>query len=779
MMASTGPPQAPSRIAVALANPFNGELLERLLGQTFQLDHGFFDSHDRHTQEVDLVVLDVACLRHHHKLVRELRRNANPMVLPVLLVDESRGSPHPHATQELGKNVDDILRIPTTREELQARIYNLLRLRTLARKQDDARRQLVGVVSALRTLSACDSIVVRSKSESELIKDLCQTIVDEEGYNLAWIGFQGTEGDSALDICTWAGRAHELIPDLKQAMVQKAACFDMVSQSIRAHTPHIVNDIGDTLSSPQLREIAKAHQLTAAIVLPLNTETEPAGCLAIYSSRTGRFDHSERQLLERLAANLVFGLDSLRTHTVREQQAAEIHYLAYTDELTGLPNRRHLIDYLNGILTALKTQEAHYAVLFIDLDGFKLINDGLGHEVGDEVLRQLGQRLQAAVRDSDLVVRQGGDEFLVVMDGTPRDGAPRDPATIVDTAHRLASRIIAHLSEPLTAGGYTHRLSASVGISLVPEHGRAPILLIENADKAMYEAKRRGGGQSYLFSNNLANNRQQRFSMETQLHQALEHKQFELYYQPVFELDTCRIVAAEALIRWPQEDGEVLAPSVFMPLVEELGLIKPVGDWVLETAASQLRDWHRQGLYLSMAVNLSINQLYPNGDAKHFADLVTPYIAPSWIHLEVTENALMEDPIETAALLKALHDQGFQIAIDDFGTGYSSLSRLQHLSIQTLKIDRSFVHELSRPGSKSGALVSTIQQMASSLNLHTIAEGIETDQQRQLLIETSTGKTWGQGFWFSPPISAQSFERLAMANTSNDVSDLVSSQDPP
>jgi len=755
--------QESPRIAVALANPSNGELLERLLGQAFHLKHGFFGGHESLAQEVDLVVIDVACLRQHYKLIRDLRRRANPMVLPVLLVVESRGAPHPQVADELGKSVDDILRIPTSQVELQARINNLLRLRTLAREQDDARRQLVGVVSALRTLSACDSIVVRSESESELIRSLCQTIVDEDGYNLAWIGFNGEQSDSAFEICAWAGPSRAFVPDLRQNLSKPSPCADTISWCIRTNTTHVVNDIADTLPFSPLSERAITHQLAAAIMLPLKTESGPSGCLTIYSNRTDHFDHKECQLLERLAANLVFGLDSLRTHSVREQQAAEIHYLAYTDALTGLPNRRHLIHYLDDILSTPETGATEYAILFIDLDGFKPINDALGHEVGDEVLRQLAQRLQASVRDSDLVVRQGGDEFLVVISGAVRNGPQQDFVKIVDIAHRLANRIIAHLGEPLTVGGYTHHLNASVGITLIPEHGRDPTLLIENADKAMYEAKRQGGGQSYLFSKDIADSHQQRFSLETRLRQAMEQQQFELYYQPIFELSSCRIVAAEALIRWPQDDGEVLSPGTFMPLVEKIGLINPIGDWVLETAARQLRAWHNQGLELSMAVNLSINQLYPNGDAEHFAGLVKPYVDPSWIHLEVTENALMEDPAKTEALLKALNDQGFQLAIDDFGTGYSSLSRLQHLSLQSLKIDRSFVNELDRPDSKGEALVAIIHQMASSLNLHTIAEGIETEHQRQLLLDMSTGKAWGQGYWFSPPIPAHEFERLAKA----------------
>ncbi|MDV6319724.1 EAL domain-containing protein [Chromohalobacter sp. HP20-39] len=779
MMTSTSPPHAPPRIAVALANPANGKLLERFLGHTFSLIHGFFDDHERHAQEADLVVIDVAYLRRYYQLVHELRQHASPMVLPVLLVAENRGNAHPHVADELGKNVDDILRIPTSQAELQARINNLLRLRTLAREQDDARQKLVGVVQALRTLSACDSIIVRSRSESELITALCQAVVDEEGYNLAWIGFSSAQNDPTLNISAWAGTSQAFISDLKHILSQATQYAETLSQGIRTNTTRIVNNIADTLPASQLRERAITHQLAAAIVLPLKTEIGPPGCLALYANQSGHFDRDECQLLEHLAANLAFGLNSLRIKGVREQQAAEIHYLAYTDALTGLPNRRHLIHYLDDLLATHATRETDHAILFIDLDGFKLINDGLGHEVGDEVLRQLGQRLQAAVRDSDLVVRQGGDEFLVVLSGAARDGIPREPAAIIDIAHHLANRIIAHLSEPLMVGGYTHQLSASIGISLIPEHGRTPALLIENADKAMYEAKRLGGKQSHLFSNDLAASRQRRFSLETRLRQALEQEQFELYYQPIFELDSCRIVAAEALIRWPQGDGEILTPGTFMPLVEEIGLIIPLGDWVLETAARQLRDWHRQGLHLSMAVNLSINQLYPNGDAKHFADLVTPYIDPSWIHLEVTENALMEDPAEIETLLKALHDQGFQLAVDDFGTGYSSLSRLQHLSIQTLKIDRSFVNELGRPNSKGSALVTIIHQMASSLDLQIIAEGIETQQQRQLLLETTTNEAWGQGFWFSPPVPAKQFEQLTAANASTGVSGLTQSQESP
>lgn len=746
-------------IAIALANAANAQLLEDLLGQQFCLHNGLPDPNEDLGSAADLIVIDVASLHRNFERIRRLRRLADPVILPVLLVADSRSRPHPQIAAELGKSVDDILRIPTSQAELKARIDNLLRLRALSREQDDARHKLVGVVGSLRTLNACDRVVVRSTTEQELLNALCRAIVHEGDYSLAWTGFSAGQNDERVEIRACAGTAADAVMNVELDWGGKLAAAGMVGRTIGGQETQVVVDTSNEPALPHLQEWAQEHGLAAVITLPLTTETGPPGCLAIYSNKPGQFGREERQLLERLAGNLVFGLNALRIQRDREEQAAEIHYLAYTDVLTGLPNRRHLIHYLDGMLADTDARETCGAIMFIDLDGFKLINDALGHEVGDQVLKQIGQRLRTAVRDSDLVARQGGDEFLVVMVDAPRHGGSSPAPVVLDNAHTLAERIIAHLSEPLMAGGYAHCLKASVGISLCPDHGRDAVVLIENADKAMYEAKRSGGGRSRLFSEDISTSRQERFSMERRLRQALEEEQFELHYQPIFELDSCRVVAAEALIRWPQRDGSLLMPGAFMPLAEETGLINPLGDWVLATAARQLRTWHDRGMTLSMAVNLSMKQLYPDGDAEHLAALVRPHIDPCWIHLEVTENALMTDPAAIENLLAELHDKGFQLAIDDFGTGYSSLSRLQHLSIQSLKIDRSFVRELGRPGSKGAALVAIIQQMASSLDLQTIAEGIETDEQRQLLCENSNGTGWGQGFWFSKAIPADDFER--------------------
>ncbi|NVF16444.1 putative bifunctional diguanylate cyclase/phosphodiesterase [Vreelandella maris] len=708
--------------------------------------------------EVDLIVADTASLQRYRERILHLRQRAAPMILPVLMVADSRSRLPPRVTAELGYSVDDIMRIPTTQAELKTRIDNLLRLRALSQEQENNRQQLEGVVSALRTLNACDKVIVRAKNEEELLSSLCQTIVDEEGYNLAWVGFAIDNADKPIEIQASTGQAAAFLSDLTLGWGEDLKGSGTVGQALRSGEVFVVNDISQEPTLAHIKERARLHNLASAITLPLIFESGPLGCLTIYSQNREHFGQDECQLLKRLADNLVFGLNALRTLRESQHQSAEIHYLAYTDALTGLPNRRHFIHYLNGMLDTAEHQETSGTVLFIDLDRFKLINDALGHEVGDRVLLQVGQRLKGAVRNDDQVIRQGGDEFLVLMNHDPRQGGPSTREEIITNACALADRIIDHVSEPMLEGGFTHHIGASIGISLFPDHGRDATLLIENADKAMFEAKRQGSGCRLLFSEDLSASRQQRFAMESRLREALENQQFELYYQPIFELDSCNIVAVEALIRWPQANGEVLMPGAFMPVVEETGLIKPLGDWVLETAARQLKAWHDQGYKLSMAVNVSLNQLHSGCIAESFAALVKPHIDPCWIHLEVTENALMTDPEAIERLLEELHTQGFQLAIDDFGTGYSSLSRLQHLSIQTLKIDRSFINELEKPNSKGAALVSIIQQMAASLNLHTVAEGIETDKQRQILLETAGSNGWGQGFWFSRAIPAQALE---------------------
>ncbi|MEX2366800.1 MAG: diguanylate cyclase, partial [Pseudohongiellaceae bacterium] len=332
---------------------------------------------------------------------------------------------------------------------------------------------------------------------------------------------------------------------------------------------------------------------------PLQTDIGQSGYLAIYSHQDNHFSHDERQLVEHLAANLGYALNTLRFQSERERQSEEIHNLAFSDALTGLPNRHYLVNYIENMLANTAGDDApSAAILFIDLDGFKLINDVLGHEAGDQVLVQVARRLQNAIRDTDLVIRHGGDEFLVVLFDAPRDRpalTPADPGAFIRLCEELARRIINHIKEPIVICEQEHRINASIGISLCPDHGRDASSVIQAADNAMYNAKRSGGGCSHLYSPEILEKRHQRLSMEARLRHAISNDELVLHFQPMFRLEDLSTVGVEALARWPRADGSMIMPGDFIPVAEETGLIRPMGDWALAAGAQQLQSWHKQG----------------------------------------------------------------------------------------------------------------------------------------------------------------------------------------
>lgn len=723
-------------IAVAVASGANARLLEGVVGDHCQLE---FSLDHRPEKPPDLIIVDAASLQRHRALIARLRQRSEPTILPSLLVYDPRTGSSGGLNGELGTTVDDILRVPVSRHELAARIDNLLRLRDLSCAQEEARTRLSDMVSALQVLNACDQVMVRVENETELLQTICQNIVEVEDYKLAWIGFCESCDPKMTVIRAAAGTASEHAAELA------ADC--------RLGEIQVLDSLTDDARGKPAHQLAASRGLESAIVLPLETTRKGRGFIAIYSNRPGYFSKEEVRPLERLAINLGHALNSLHLQQEQKKQSAEIHQLAYTDALTGLPNRRYLVNYLEDMLTRSEsTAVTSAAVLFIDLDGFKLINDALGHDAGDAVLIEVSRRLQHAVRETDLVIRQGGDEFLVVMLDAPRQKAPltpEDPEGFTLLAGNLAERIIQHLSEPFTIAGEEHHLSASIGISLCPDHGDDASTVIQAADTAMYSAKKMGGSQSYLYCTEIFEERQQRLSLEARLRNAISNDELELHYQPIFDMKTRQTVGTEALVRWPQADGTMMLPGIFIPVAEESGLIVSLGNWVLKSAARQLQTWHADGYKLHMAVNMSIHQLHPDGDAEQIADLIRPYVDPAWITLEITESVLMKKPVEIEELLNRLHEQGFRIAIDDFGTGYSSLSRLQHLPLQTLKIDRSFVNELN-PGGKGAGMISIIQQMASSFGLRMVAEGIENEDQYDHL--RAAGVEMGQGFWYGRPV---------------------------
>lgn len=434
------------------------------------------------------------------------------------------------------------------------------------------------------------------------------------------------------------------------------------------------------------------------------------------------------------------------TQDITERKLAEsrIEQLATRDPLTSLPNRHLLYDRLEqGIVHAKRNQE-RLAVIFLDLDNFKTINDSLGHNTGDALLCEVGRRIAECLRLEDTLSRLGGDEFVIVLKGLAHSAE----------AAPVAHKILAAIAKPLLVDGYMLNTSCSIGISLFPDDGLDSAALMRNADTAMYHAKAKGRNNLQFFSQEMNARVVERLTLEVDLRQALEKGQFCVYYQPKINLSSGKITGAEALLRWQHPERGLLGPHVFIAVAEETGLIIPIGRWVMETAIQQARLWSDQGLHISMAVNVSARQL-SNDLAAETASLLQRYQLPGrLLELEITESVLMEQIEDNINLLHQLHALGIRISIDDFGTGYSSLSYLKRFRIHALKIDRAFVHDIESD-SGSLAIVKAIISLAKTLGLHTVAEGVETLNQLNVLRALEVDEY--QGFLACQPEPAEHF----------------------
>jgi len=449
---------------------------------------------------------------------------------------------------------------------------------------------------------------------------------------------------------------------------------------------------------------------------------------------------------------LIFASIHAQTMTEAAELATEqMAYMAEHDVLTGLPNRALLTDRLAQSIALAQRHEKKVALMYLDLDHFKHVNDSLGHAVGDQLLQSVAKRLQRCVRLSDTVSRQGGDEFVVLL--TEIDE--------VQDAVLTAEKVINAMTRPHSVTGNQLHVTFSIGISIYPDDGRDVETMLKNADTAMYQAKKTGRNNFHLYHPEMNARAVARQSVEQALHSALEEHSFVLHYQPKVNLDTGAITGSEALIRMQGPDNQLVYPEHFITVAEECGLILPIGSWVLHEACRQAKAWMQAGLDIGqIAVNVSSREFHTKGFLEGvIAILDGTGLDPSRLELEMTESGLMQDTEPTMALLNELKNLGVQIAIDDFGTGYSSLSYLLRFPIDTLKIDQSFVQDLDDDAGGSGeAIVSAVIGMGTSLKQRVVAEGIETRQQLAFLQSHLCAE--GQGYYFSRPLPAVEFAAL-------------------
>ncbi len=447
-------------------------------------------------------------------------------------------------------------------------------------------------------------------------------------------------------------------------------------------------------------------------------------------------------------------------HLVESEQ--RLHQLAYFDDLTELPNRLSFRENLQVMISLASRQTMKLAVLFLDIDGFKRINDSLGHHQGDEVIKVIGSRLRKTLRSSDILVRMatsgdqedislarlGGDEFTVLLSKIERN----------EDAAKVAERIRICLAEPILLDDQELYTTTSIGISIYPENGSTAEEMLKNADMAMYHAKRAGGNQYRYFSTQMTDSAKRRLNLENYLHKAIDRGELALHYQPQMDLVTGEFCGVEALLRWYSPELGHISPAEFIPLAEETGLIVNIGEWVLRQACIQAKTWHNQGILGRMAVNVSARQLRQHDFSMLVAKIVAETgIDPKNLELEVTESALIFEEDHVLDVLRSLKKIGVLLAIDDFGTGYSSLSRLKNFPIDRLKVDKSFVDDVEKD-TANAAIVSAIIAMAEGMNMSVIAEGVETTE--QLTVIKTKRCTEVQGYLFCKPLPAAQVENF-------------------
>jgi len=608
-----------------------------------------------------------------------------------------------------------------------------------------ARAQRLGKLYA--ALSQCNQAIVRSRDEQELFDSVCDAVVSHGGMSLAWIG----RLDSALRVAPVAGAGDNI-----DYMYQQQISVDPllpegrgpVAAAYLEDAPFWCQDFAHAPQSLTWRQHFEHCGWRAAMSIPLHRDGAITGFFSAYSTEAGAFDPEVQALFVEMASDIEFALKNFDRERQREQTDQRIQYLAHFDTLTGLPNRAQLQEHTLSALEHARTHGTPLALMMLDLDHFKDINDSLGHSVGDGLLCELAKRLGHTLREGDMVARLGGDEFIFVLQGA---GAQQ--------ATEAARRVMELIAQPFRVGIHDLKVTASIGIALCPDDGDDMENLLQRADAAMYQVKRAGRHDFRLFTAAMHLRAARHLQLVNLLRYAIERDQLRVVYQPQVALPDQRIVGAEALLRWSTPELGDISPVEFIPAAEDSGLILPIGAWVLRQAVRQARAWLDAGLPpLVMAVNLSATQ-FRNTDLPELVSqiLFEEGLPPEYLELELTEGVALHDPQGAITMMNHLHERGIRMSIDDFGTGYSSLSHLKKFKVYKLKIDKSFVRDISTDA-EDKAIVSAIINMARSLGLKTIAEGVETAEQLAFLQQQHCDEM--QGFYFSKPVAPLEFQGL-------------------
>ncbi|WP_440639333.1 bifunctional diguanylate cyclase/phosphodiesterase [Bradyrhizobium sp. PUT101] len=623
------------------------------------------------------------------------------------------------------------------------------------RAQRDAENKEAALHRMYIALCKTNEAMMRAGSREELYELVCEAAVLGGHFTSTTIALAQPDDHFLKIVSTKGQNADRVRSTAFSVLADHPQGKGLTGTSFRSKMPCIKNEFLRDAGTSHWHQLAEGGGTRAGASFPLFSDGEAIGVLLFLASNEGIFTSDIVELLARLAENVSFAIQNFDRTDAKRLAEERIRFLATHDALTSIPNRSTFTTMLSDAhQRASGAPGRRLAVLFIDLDRFKMINDSLGHTAGDQLLIEASKRMRANIRAEDALARLGGDEFVVLL----------DQLTGKDQATAIAHRLLEALESPFLLCGHECRISCSIGIAIFPDNASDPEELVKQADTAMYAAKAGGKNAFRFFSAELQSQSLKHLVLEADLRRAMEKDELFLHYQP--KVNTAgRIVGVEALLRWKHPQQGIIAPAAFIPMAEESGLIIPIGRWVLETACRQSTMWQALGLpAISMAVNLSPKQ-FTDHELLRFLDGVLRQtgLAPELLQLEVTESMVMQNVTHATAVMQAINRRGVRLAIDDFGTGYSSLSLVKNFPIDTIKIDRCFVGGIGE-SPQDRAISVAIIALGQALGLTVVAEGVETAEQGAILKDFNCHEF--QGFLFSRPVSADEISRLLGASDS-------------